>query len=172
MSILIGDMLPHGSFQVMGEEGPETIDVTEFFTGKTVLMFAVPGAFTPTCSTSHLPGFVVHFDALKEKGIDDIICLSVNDVFVMDAWGKANNAENLIMASDGLAELTCSLGLELDISAAKMGIRSRRYAMLVSNGIVQQLWLDEPGEYKVRLCRIRIVSIITLRCILSFRKRS
>ncbi|MEP0071273.1 MAG: peroxiredoxin [Marinomonas sp.] len=149
MSILIGDMLPHGSFQVMGEEGPETIDVTEFFTGKTVLMFAVPGAFTPTCSTSHLPGFVVHFDALKEKGIDDIICLSVNDVFVMDAWGKANNAENLIMASDGLAELTCSLGLELDISAAKMGIRSRRYAMLVSNGIVQQLWLDEPGEYKV-----------------------
>ncbi|MFT2097506.1 peroxiredoxin [Marinomonas sp. 2405UD66-6] len=149
MSILIGDMLPHGSFQVMGEEGPETIDVTEFFTGKTVLMFAVPGAFTPTCSTSHLPGFVVHFDDLKEKGIDDIICLSVNDVFVMDAWGKANNAENLIMASDGLAELTCSLGLELDISAAKMGIRSRRYAMLVSNGIVQQLWLDEPGEYKV-----------------------
>ncbi len=149
MSILIGDMLPHGSFQVMGEEGPETIDVTEFFTGKTVLMFAVPGAFTPTCSTSHLPGFVVHFDALKEKGIDDIICLSVNDVFVMDAWGKANNAENLIMASDGLAELTCSLGLELDISAAKMGIRSRRYAMLVTNGIVQQLWLDEPGEYKV-----------------------
>ncbi|MEP3350367.1 MAG: peroxiredoxin [Marinomonas sp.] len=149
MSILIGDMLPHGSFQVMGEEGPETIDVTEFFTGKTVLMFAVPGAFTPTCSTSHLPGFVVHFDALKEKGIDEIICLSVNDVFVMDAWGKANNAENLIMASDGLAELTCSLGLELDISAAKMGIRSRRYAMLVSNGIVQQLWLDEPGEYKV-----------------------
>ncbi|MEO9275412.1 peroxiredoxin [Marinomonas sp. 5E14-1] len=149
MSILVGDMLPHGSFQVMGEDGPETIDVTEFFTGKTVLMFAVPGAYTPTCSTSHLPSFVVHFDALKEKGIDDIICLSVNDVFVMDAWGKANNADNLIVASDGLAELTCSLGLELDISAAKMGIRSRRYAMLVTNGIVQQLWLDEPGEYKV-----------------------
>lgn len=149
MSILVGDMLPHGTFQVMGEEGPETIDVTEFFSGKTVLMFAVPGAFTPTCSASHLPGFVVHSDVLKEKGIDDIICLSVNDVFVMHAWGQANNAENLIIASDGLAELTCSMGLELDISAAKMGIRSRRYAMLVSNGIVQQLWLDEPGEYKV-----------------------
>ncbi|MDE8601641.1 peroxiredoxin [Marinomonas sp. RSW2] len=149
MSILVGDMLPHGTFQVMGEEGPETIDVTEFFSGKTVLMFAVPGAFTPTCSASHLPGFVVHSDDLKEKGIDDIICLSVNDVFVMHAWGQANNAENLIMASDGLAELTCSMGMELDISAAKMGIRSRRYAMLVSNGIVQQLWLDEPGEYKV-----------------------
>jgi len=149
MSILVGDMLPHGTFQVMGEEGPETIDVTEFFSGKTVLMFAVPGAFTPTCSASHLPGFVVHSDVLKEKGIDDIVCLSVNDVFVMHAWGQANNAENLIMASDGLAELTCSMGLELDISAAKMGTRSRRYAMLVSNGIVQQLWLDEPGEYKV-----------------------
>jgi peroxiredoxin len=149
MSILVGDMLPHGKIQVMGEEGPETIDVTEFFSGKTVLMFAVPGAFTPTCSASHLPGFVVHFDVLKEKGIDEIVCLSVNDVFVMHAWGQANNAENLIMASDGLAELTCSMGLELDISAAKMGIRSRRYAMLVSNGIVQQLWLDEPGEYKV-----------------------
>ncbi len=149
MSIQIGDMLPSGSFQIMGEEGPETVDVTEFFTGKSVLMFAVPGAFTPTCSASHLPGFVVHFDALKEKGIDDIVCLSVNDVFVMNAWGEANNAENLTMASDGLAELTCAMGLELDISAAKMGIRSLRYAMLVSNGIVQQLWLDEPGEYKV-----------------------
>ncbi|MBD5769497.1 peroxiredoxin [Marinomonas colpomeniae] len=149
MSILIGDMLPHGTFQVMGEEGPETIDVTEFFSSKTVLMFAVPGAFTPTCSASHLPGFVVHYDALKEKGIDEIICLSVNDVFVMNAWGEAHNAEKLIMASDGLAEFTCSMGLELDISAAKMGIRSLRYAMLVSNGIVQQLWLEEPGEYKV-----------------------
>lgn len=149
MSVLIGDMLPHGTFQVMGEEGPETVDVTEFFSGKTVLMFAVPGAFTPTCSASHLPGFVVHYDALKEKGMDEIVCLSVNDVFVMSAWGQANNAENLIMASDGLAELTCSMGLELDISAAKMGVRSLRYAMLVSNGIVQQLWLDEPGEYKV-----------------------
>ncbi|QRV22830.1 peroxiredoxin [Marinomonas foliarum] len=149
MSILVGDMLPHGAFQVMGEEGPETIDVTDFFSGKTVLMFAVPGAFTPTCSASHLPGYVVHYDDIKEKGVDEIICLSVNDVFVMNAWDKANNAENLVMAADGLAEFTCSMGLELDISAAKMGIRSRRYAMLVTNGIIQQLWLDEPGEYKV-----------------------
>ena len=149
MSILVGDMLPHGAFQVMGEEGPETIDVTEFFSGKKVLMFAVPGAFTPTCSASHLPGYVVHYDALKEKGIDEIVCLSVNDVFVMNAWDKANNAEKLVMAADGLAEFTCSMGLELDISAAKMGIRSRRYAMLVTNGIIQHLWLDEPGEYKV-----------------------
>ncbi|GAB3483263.1 redoxin family protein [Marinomonas epiphytica] len=149
MSIQVGDMLPNGQFQVMGEEGPEIIDMTEFFSGKRVLMFAVPGAFTPTCSASHLPGYVVHYDALIEKGLDDIVCLTVNDVFVVNAWAQAHNAENLVMASDGLAELTCSLGLELDISAAKMGVRSLRYAMLVENGIVQQLWLDEPGEFKV-----------------------
>lgn len=149
MAIQIGDLLPHGQFQVMGVEGPESVDITEFFSGKKVLMFAVPGAFTPTCSASHLPGYVVHYDAIKEKGVDDIVCLSVNDIFVMNAWGQANNAEHLVMAADGLAELTCSLGLELDISSAKMGLRSRRYAMLVDNGIVQQLWLDEPGEYKV-----------------------
>jgi peroxiredoxin len=149
MAVQIGDMLPNGQFQVMGIEGPESVDVTEFFSGKKVLMFAVPGAFTPTCSASHLPGYVVHFDVFKEKGIDEIVCLSVNDVFVMNAWGEANNAENLVMAADGLAEFTHSLGLELDISAAKMGIRSLRYAMLVDHGIVQKLWLDEPGEYKV-----------------------
>ncbi|MFD1381836.1 peroxiredoxin [Rhodanobacter aciditrophus] len=149
MSLQMGDMLPYGSFQVMGEEGPQTIDVTEFFANKRVLMFAVPGAFTPTCSASHLPGYVVHYDAFKEKGIDEIMCLSVNDVFVMNAWGNAQNAENIVMAADGLAELTTSMGLELDISAAKMGIRSRRYAMLVDNGIIQELWLDEPGEFKV-----------------------
>lgn len=149
MSLHMGDMLPYGSFQVMGEEGPQTIDVTEFFANKRVLMFAVPGAFTPTCSASHLPGYVVHYDAFKEKGIDEVVCLSVNDVFVMNAWGKAQNAENIVMAADGLAELTTSMGLELDISAAKMGVRSRRYAMLVDNGIIQQLWLEEPGEFKV-----------------------
>lgn len=149
MSLQMGDMLPYGSFQVMGDEGPQTVDVTEFFTNKRVLMFAVPGAFTPTCSASHLPGYVVHFDAFKEKGIDEVVCLSVNDVFVMNAWGKAQNAENIVMAADGLAELTTSMGLELDISAAKMGVRSRRYAMLVDNGIIQELWLEEPGEFKV-----------------------
>lgn len=149
MSLQMGDMLPYGSFQVMGSEGPETVDVTEFFANKKVLMFAVPGAFTPTCSASHLPGYVVHYDAFKEKGVDEVVCLSVNDVFVMNAWGKAHNAEKLVMAADGLAEFTSSMGLELDISAAKMGIRSRRYAMLVENGIIQELWLEEPGEFKV-----------------------
>jgi glutaredoxin/glutathione-dependent peroxiredoxin len=149
VSIQIGDMLPIGQFQIMGENGPEFINITDFFSGKKVVLFAVPGAFTPTCSVSHLPGFVAHADAFKEKGIDEIVCLSVNDVFVMDAWGNASNADNIVMAADGLAELTKSMGLELDISAAKMGIRSRRYAMLVDNGIISQLWLDEPGEFNV-----------------------
>lgn len=149
MSIQVGDMLPYGSVQVMSEDGPQTIDVTEFFTNKKVLMFAVPGAFTPTCSASHLPGYVVHYDALKEKGIDEVVCLAVNDVFVMHAWGKAHNAERLVMAADGLAEFTQAMGLELDMSAAKMGLRSRRYAMLVVNGIIQELWLEEPGEFKL-----------------------
>lgn len=149
MSIQVGDMLPAGQFQIMGDNGPQTIDIIDFFSQKKIVMFAVPGAFTPTCSASHLPGYVVHYDAFKAKGVDDVVCLSVNDVFVMDAWGKAQNAENIVMAADGLAEFTLSLGLELDISTAKLGVRSRRYAMLVENGIVNQLWLEEPGEFNI-----------------------
>ena len=149
MTIQIGDTLPAGQFQVMGQEGPQTIDVAEFFSHKKVVIFALPGAFTPTCSASHVPGFVVQFDALKEKGVDEVVCLSVNDVFVMDAWGKAQNAEHLVMAADGMAEFTLSMGLELDLSAAKFGVRSSRYAMLVDNGVVTKLWREEPGEFKV-----------------------
>lgn len=149
MSIQIGDNLPAGQFQIMGKEGPQTIEVEAFFSNKKVVMFALPGAFTPTCSASHVPGFVVHFDALKEKGVDEVVCLSVNDVFVMSAWGEAQNAENLVMAADGMAEFTLSMGLELDLSAAKFGVRSSRYAMLVDNGVVTQLWREEPSEFKV-----------------------
>lgn len=149
MSVQVGDMLPYGSFQVMTQEGPETVDVTAFFANKTVLMFAVPGAFTPTCSASHLPGYVVHYDAFKEKGVDEVVCLSVNDVFVMHAWGMAQNAEHIVMAADGMAEFTLAMGLEMDLSARKMGVRSRRYAMLVENGVIRELWLEEPGEFKV-----------------------
>lgn len=142
-------MLPAGQFQVMGENGPQTIDTNEFFSRRKIILFAVPGAFTPTCSASHLPGYITHYEAFKEKGIDDIVCLSVNDVFVMDAWGKSQDAGDIVMAADGIAEFTLSLGLELDISTAKLGIRSRRYAMLVENGIVNQLWEEEPGEFNV-----------------------
>ncbi|TBR44883.1 peroxiredoxin [Marinomonas agarivorans] len=149
MSIQVGDMLPVGQFQVMNENGPQTVDTNDFFSNKKVILFAVPGAFTPTCSASHLPGYVTHYEAFKEKGIDEVVCLSVNDVFVMDAWGQSQGADQIVMAADGLAELTLSMGLELDISTAKLGVRSRRYAMLVENGIVRELWEEEPGEFSV-----------------------
>ncbi|SBT17151.1 Putative peroxiredoxin [Marinomonas gallaica] len=149
MSVQIGDVLPYGNFLVMSESGPQEIDVKTFFTDKKVIMFAVPGAFTPTCSAKHLPGFVEHYAAFKERGVDDVVCLSVNDVFVMDAWGKAHGADRIVMASDNLAEFTTALGLEVDVAKAKMGLRSRRYAMLVENGIIQQLWLEEPGVFGI-----------------------
>jgi len=149
MSVQIGDMLPYGSFLVMGENGPQEVNVTEFFADKTVILFAVPGAFTPTCSARHLPGYVEHYQAFKEQGVDDIVCLSVNDVFVMNAWGQAHGAGNIVMAADNSAELTTALGLELEIATAQMGLRSRRFAMLVINGVIQQLWLEEPGEFGV-----------------------
>lgn len=149
MSVQMGDMLPYGNFLVMGQEGVEEVDVTNFFADKTVLLFAVPGAFTPTCSARHLPGYVEHYQAFKDKGVDDIVCLAVNDVFVMNAWGKQHNADQIVMASDNLAEFTQALGLEIEVATAKMGLRSRRYAMLVENGVIQNLWLEEPGEFGI-----------------------
>ena len=149
MSVQIGDMLPYGNFLVMSESGPHEIDVKAFFSGKRVLMFAVPGAFTPTCSAKHLPGFVEHYEAFKERGVDDVVCLSVNDVFVRDAWGKAHGADRIVMASDNLAEFTTALGLEVNVAKAKMGLRSRLYAMMVENGIIQQLWLEETGVFGI-----------------------
>ncbi|MBJ7552597.1 peroxiredoxin [Marinomonas ostreistagni] len=149
MSVQIGDMLPYGSFLVMGENGPQEVNVTEFFADKTVILFAVPGAFTPTCSARHLPGFVEHYDEFQALGVNEIMCLSVNDVFVMNAWSQAQGAEKIVMAADNSAEFTTALGLEIDIATAQMGLRSRRYAMLVINGVIQQLWLEEPGEFGV-----------------------
>ncbi len=145
MSIQIGDKLPEGSFKVMGPEGPGDISTRELFDGKKVVLFAVPGAFTPGCSMTHLPGFVISADKIKANGIDSIICLAVNDVFVMDAWGKAQNAEALIMAADGNADYTKALGLILDGSGFGMGARSKRYAMIVDDGIVTYLGVDSKG---------------------------
>ena len=149
MSVQIGDMLPYGSFLVMGENGPQEVNVTELFADKTVILFAVPGAFTPTCSARHLPGFVEHYDEFQALGVNEIVCLSVNDVFVMNAWSQAQGAEKIVMAADNSAEFTTSLGLEIEIATAQMGLRSRRYAMLVINGVIQQLWLEEPGEFGI-----------------------
>jgi glutaredoxin/glutathione-dependent peroxiredoxin len=142
MTIQVGDKLPAGNLKVMGAQGPEDLSISDLCDGKKVVMFAVPGAFTPGCSMTHLPGFVVNADKIKAAGVDSIVCLAVNDAFVMDAWGKAQNAEALIMAADGIGDYTSALGLDLDASGFGMGTRSQRYAMIVDNGEVTYLGVD------------------------------
>ncbi|RZO22790.1 MAG: peroxiredoxin [SAR92 clade bacterium] len=142
MTIKVGDKVPSGMFTIMGAEGPTGISTADIFDGKKVVLFAVPGAFTPTCSMAHLPGFVVHVDAIKAKGVDTVACMSVNDVFVMHAWGQSANAEDLMMLADGNAEFTAALGLELDGTGFGMGKRSQRFAMIVDDGVVSLLNVD------------------------------
>jgi peroxiredoxin len=150
MAIEVGDKIPSVELQHMVAESVETISSDELFAGKKVVLFALPGAFTPTCSASHLPGYVVKSDELFDKGVDRIICLSVNDAFVMDAWGKQHNADDrVMMIADGSAHFTRAIGLELDLDAGGMGIRSQRYAMVVNNGIVETLKIEAPREFKV-----------------------
>lgn len=145
MTISVGDRIPSATLMTMTESGPAPVHTDEFFAGRTVALFSVPGAFTPTCSMKHLPGFVEQYDALKKKGADEIACLSVNDAFVMDAWGKSSNATGKIrMLADGNGELTRALGLGMDASGFGMGARSQRYAMIVRDGIVEALMV-EPG---------------------------
>ncbi|MBI1816802.1 MAG: peroxiredoxin [Deltaproteobacteria bacterium] len=146
MAIKAGDRLPTDvKLAEMGDSGPKPVTVDEIFKGKKVVVFAVPGAFTPTCSMKHLPGFLEQTNAIKAKGVKDIVCLSVNDAFVMGAWGKANNAAGKVrMIADGNGDLTKALGLTLDASGFGMGLRSQRYAMIVNDGVVQDL-LVEPG---------------------------
>lgn len=145
MTIKVGDKIPAGMFTIMGAEGPTGISTSEIFEGKKVVLFAVPGAFTPTCSVSHLPGFVVHVDDIKAKGVDTVACMSVNDVFVVDAWGKASNAEHLLMLADGNADFTTAIGLTLDGTGFGMGTRSQRFAMVVDNGVVSLLNVDQAA---------------------------
>ncbi|MGB1157871.1 MAG: peroxiredoxin [Porticoccaceae bacterium] len=145
--IKIGDKMPEGAFGVMGPEGPTELSSTELFSGKKVVLFAVPGAFTPTCSAAHLPGFVVQYDQLIAKGVDTVACISVNDVFVMNAWGNSANAENLVMLADGNGAYVSALGLEMDASGFGMGVRSKRFAMIIDDGQVQLLNVDE-GKFE------------------------
>lgn len=145
MTIKVGDTLPKGAVAVMTAEGPKPLTTEEIFANKKVVLFAVPGAFTPGCSITHLPGFVVNADKIKAAGVDSIVCVAVNDAFVMDAWGKAQNAEEIIMAADGGADYTKALGLELDLAAVGFGVRSKRYAMIVDNGVVSYLGVDAKG---------------------------
>src|ERR1700724_319178 len=137
MAIKVGDRVPNGSFTVMTGDGPKPMSTDELFKGKKVVLFAVPGAFTPTCHKNHMPGFVKNADAIKAKGIDAIAVTAVNDVFVMDAWKKASGAEGKIeFLADGSADFAGALGLALDASANGLGIRSKRYCMLVDDGVV------------------------------------
>ena len=143
MAIKVGDKVPAGSFGIMKSEGPGSISSDELFKGKTVVLFSVPGAFTPTCSKTHLPSFVQNASALKAKGVDTVACLAVNDVFVMDAWGKGAGADGkVVMLADGNATYTKALGLDLDASGFGMGTRGQRFALVVKNGVVDKLMLE------------------------------
>lgn len=148
MAISIGERIPNVVMNEMTSDGPGELSSEELFSGKKVVLFALPGAFTPTCSASHLPGFVASADKIKAKGVDDIVCLSVNDAWVMDAWGKAQNAEEIHMVADGSANFTQAVGLVLDRTQAGMGIRSQRYAMVVEDGVVTALNVEEPGKFE------------------------
>tara|TARA_R110002073_G_scaffold331667_1_gene516718 strand:- start:259 stop:747 length:489 start_codon:yes stop_codon:yes gene_type:complete len=150
-SVKVGDKVPSATIRKMGDDGrPAAMSTDEYFAGKKTVLFAVPGAFTPTCSAKHLPGFVEQAGAIKGKGVDQIACIAVNDAFVMDAWGKSAHAEGKIdMLSDGNGELAKALGLELDASGGGLGQRCQRFAMVVEDGKITQLNVEAPGAFEV-----------------------
>lgn len=148
MTIQIGDKIPQATLNML-KDGVQAVDTAELFGGKKVLLFAVPGAFTPTCSAKHLPGYVEHFDAFAKRGIE-VACLSVNDAFVMDAWAKSQDVPaGVHMLADGNGAFTKAMGLELDATAFGMGLRAKRFALYAEDGIVRQLHVEAPGEFKV-----------------------
>ncbi len=152
MTIEVGDPLPNVALTVMGPDGPEMVMSRALGegAGRRVVLFGVPGAFTPTCSALHLPGYLALGDALRGKGVAALVCVSVNDVYVMDAWGQQQGvAGRVVMAADGNGDFTRALGLDIDMTARGFGLRSRRYAMVVEDGVVNVLKLEEPGEFKV-----------------------
>ena len=150
MTIKVGERIPVATLKQMSKDGPANLTTAELFGGKKVVLFSVPGAFTPTCNAKHLPGFVQNVAKLKAKGVQTVACLAVNDVFVMDAWGKAGGVgDKILMLADGNAEFTRALGLELDASGFGMGTRGKRFAMVVEDGIVKTLDVEAPGEFRV-----------------------
>ena len=148
MAIQEGDRLPDARLHVMADGQPTAVSTSELFGGKKVVLFAVPGAYTPTCSEAHLPGYVVNADEIKAKGVDSIVCVAVNDAFVMDAWGKDRNADELVMAGDGNSEFTKAVGLEMDGTGFGLGTRSQRYAMVVDDGVVTKLAGRSPRRIR------------------------
>ncbi|MBO6558070.1 MAG: peroxiredoxin [Pseudomonadales bacterium] len=149
MTVQVGDSIPEVTMKIMGDQGPQDISTADIFSGKKVVLFAVPGAFTPTCSAAHLPGFVASADKIKEKGVDAIVCVSVNDAFVMDAWGKGQNAEEIMMVGDGNGEFTKAMGVEMDGSGFGLGTRSIRYSLIAEDGKITALNLEKGGAFEV-----------------------
>ena len=150
MTIKIGDKIPSVTLRYLSPEGPKGVGSDEFFAGKKVVLFGLPGAFTRTCSERHLPSYVTHYAELKAKGVDTIACLAVNDPFVMGAWGKQHQAgDKVVMLGDGSGDFTRAIGLELDRIREGMGIRSQRYSMLVEDGVVKALHVEQPGQFDV-----------------------
>ncbi|WP_137679056.1 peroxiredoxin [Aurantiacibacter suaedae] len=149
MTISQGDKIPDVKLVKATADGPDAVQSSEFFAGKKVALFGVPGAFTPTCSAKHLPGYVEKAADLKAKGIDEIACLSVNDAFVMGAWGKDAGSDDVTMLADGSADFATALGLDADFSGYGMGTRAQRFSMIVNDGVVEELNVEGPGEFKV-----------------------
>jgi glutaredoxin/glutathione-dependent peroxiredoxin len=148
MTIQVGDRLPDVPLTVATADGPQPTTGGEFFRGKRVALFAVPGAFTPTCSARHLPSYVEKAQELKDKGIDEVACISVNDPFVMGAWNERDGSEEITMLADGNGQFTDEIGLTMDAAKFGMGKRSQRYSMIVDDGVVEQLNVEAPGEYR------------------------
>lgn len=149
MSISIGDKIPDVKLVKATAEGPQPVQSADYFAGRRIALFSVPGAFTPTCSAKHLPGFVEKADELAAKGIDEIACTAVNDAFVLGAWNKAGGSDAVTMLADGNGEFAAALGLEMDGTAFGMGKRGQRFSMVVNNGVVEQINVEAPGDFKV-----------------------
>jgi len=150
MTIKVGDVIPGGTLFRLGDDGLEPFEAADYFKGRKIVMFGLPGAFTPTCSAQHLPGFVKHADSFAAKGVDAIACISVNDVWVMKAWAKDQGAEGKVdMLADGNGALTRAMGLDVDMSARGYGVRSRRYAMVVEDGVVRNLAIEDGAALHV-----------------------
>ena len=150
MAIKAGDRMPSGTLKTMTKDGPKDVSTDEIFNGKKVVLFSVPGAFTPTCDAKHLPGFVQLADQIKAKGVDTIACIAVNDVFVMNAWGKHSGVgDKILMIADGNGTYAKALGLELDASGYGMGTRGQRFAIVAKDGVAEQVDIEAPGQFKV-----------------------
>ena len=150
MTIKQGDRMPEGTFSIMTANGPGAVSTAELFDGKKVVLFSVPGAFTPTCSMNHLPGYLEHADAILAKGVDTIACTAVNDVFVMDAWGKDRGVgDKIVMLADGNGDYAKALGLEMDGSGFNMGVRGQRFAVVVDDGVATHVAVEPPGKFEV-----------------------